>query len=169
MRGEGRADAAKTTTASLAHADRLRGHTLQELRGGLDADGQGRGRADNLLARPGAGARRYDELRPLRDQAGGLEARGAVEQGPSFKGLSAVLRTFYDAKIEAVRRIVPARERAAAVRVLLDDRAVALRVLTQMRAVSVAATQQRRKIVRAAKRQAKDLLKINTNIIRPML
>ena len=69
----------------MAQADRLRGHPLQELRGRLDADRQGRGRADNLLARPRAGPGRYDQLRPLR-----AETRG-VEDGRAAAGVGASL------------------------------------------------------------------------------
>ena len=52
----------------MAAADRLCRDALQELRGGLDADGQRGWRLDGVPARQGAGARRYDELRPLRGE-----------------------------------------------------------------------------------------------------
>jgi len=64
------------------------------------------------------------------------------------------LRAFYAAKIDAVRRTVPARERAAAVKALLDDRSVALRVMAQMRAASAAFLKERHRIVRKSKREA---------------
>jgi hypothetical protein len=50
----------------MAEHFRLRGNSLPELRGGLDADGQGGRNAHGLLARPRAGAGRYDCLRPVR-------------------------------------------------------------------------------------------------------
>jgi hypothetical protein len=173
MTGEGKSDAAKTTaTPFVAHADRLRGQPLQKLCGGLDENWEGRGRVDNLLARPRAGPSRYDELRPLRGQAGGIETRGSEERGTSLKGLSAALRAFYGAKIEAVRQSVPTSERAAAMRALCDDRAVALRVLAQMRAASAAAIKRRqivRRSARTAERRDKDVLEMNAKIICNML
>jgi hypothetical protein len=157
-KGEGKAHAAKTTTTVVAQADRLRGQPLQKVRGGLDSDGQGRGRTDNLPARPRAGFGGHDQLRPLRGEGrgvgGGNAADGTNERALSFRGLSAALRAFYGAKIEAVCRTLSARDRDAAVRSLLDDRAAALRVLADMRAASSAALKERRQIIRHSRREA---------------
>jgi hypothetical protein len=141
---------------NVAQADRPCGQPLQELQGDLDTAGQGGGQADNLRARSGAGAGGYDQLRlpEGRGVGGGSVAIGENEPALSFRGLSAVLRAFYGARIEAVCRTLSARERDAAVRSLLDDRAAALSVLAHMRAASVAALKERKQIVRRGRREA---------------
>jgi hypothetical protein len=137
--------------AVAAKAYGLRRQPLQAMRGRLDADGERRRGADRLLARQRARPGRYDELRSIRAERTGLVSRGpGDERALSLKGLRAALQAFYGAKIEATRHSVPARDRAAAVRAIIDDRAVALRVLAQMRAASAAAFKERRQIVRQA-------------------
>jgi hypothetical protein len=81
-----------------------------------------------------------------------LRVLGLTVEGSSQQGGYRVNFEDY-AKIEAVRRTLPARDRDAAVRSLVDDLATALRVLAQMRAASAAALKERRQIVRHACRK----------------
>jgi hypothetical protein len=134
-RGE---DAAKDTTTAanyLAQANRLRGQPLPAMQGRLDADRAERGRADGLLARPRAGAGRYDGLQPVRAApraAAGLIGGDAVA-GASFRlgiELDAV-SSYYAAKIAAVKRGLSPRDIAGAVRAVLNEQAGAVRAVLE--------------------------------------
>jgi hypothetical protein len=133
-------DAAKDTTFAtnlVAHADRLRGQPLPAMQSGLDADRAERGRADGLLARPRAGAGRYDGLQPVRADAGaaaGLtDTEAEAAAGASFRlgiELDAV-SAFYAAKIAAVKRGLSPRDIAGAVRAIMNEQAGAVRAVLE--------------------------------------
>jgi hypothetical protein len=81
-KGEG-GDVSKGTAVVVAEGGRVRGESLPELRGGLDAHRQGRGAVDDLPARQGAGVVRNDGLRQVRAEArtGELRSTTANDRG----------------------------------------------------------------------------------------
>ena len=81
-KGEG-GDVSKGTAVVVAEAGRVRGKSLPELRGGLDAHRQGRRAVDDLPARQGAGVVRNDGLRQVRAEArtGELRSTTAKDRG----------------------------------------------------------------------------------------
>jgi len=140
----------------LADADRLCRQPLQQLRGGLDAHGRERGQADNLFARSRAGPHRYDGLRSVRGQAdaGSLGPLADDRAGPdlSFRDERSALSSLYAGKIEVLKRNLPAREIAAAIRALLDERSAAFRALGERRQAA-ATLSERRAAERFAERE----------------
>jgi hypothetical protein len=146
----GHASAIRQTT--LANADRLCRQPLQELRGGLDADGQRGRRSDRVPSRPGAGVSRYDELRQVRKERRGT---GVSRDGPdSFAAANAAIHQFYSAKIEATRRRMPAREVSAAIRALLDEQSAAFRALAERKKVVRRTMRERRRTALHAAKEA---------------
>ena len=77
---------------------------------------------------PGAGAslRRIDEQPPSERQPAGDE-----EEGMSIAGALDALRLLYGARIAALRRSLPKRERAAAIKALRNEKKAAVRELTE--------------------------------------
>ncbi len=75
-------DVSKTAVV-VAEGGRVRGESLPELRGGLDAHRQGRRAVDDLPARQGAGVVRNDGLRQVRTEArtGELRSTTAHDRG----------------------------------------------------------------------------------------
>ena len=139
----------------MAHAHGLRGQPLPPMQNGLDAGGH-RGRGNyRLPARPGAGARGYDALRPVRGatNAGLATDHRAdfAEAAQAFNRLQGVVRGFYRAKIDTLRRSLPGRDLAAAVRAVIDDERAALRALAASRIASRAALDVRQATERLAK------------------
>jgi hypothetical protein len=134
-----REDHAQTTTTAntLAQIGGLRSQPLHAVQGRLDADRAERRRADGLLARPRAGAGRYDGLQSVRADAGaaaGLtDSGGEAAAGASFRlgiELDAV-SSYYAAKIAAVKRGLSPRDIAGAVRAILDEQAGAVRAVLE--------------------------------------
>ncbi len=77
------------TAIVVAEADRLRRQPLPELRDGLDADGRGRQRVDDVPARSRAGAGEHDGVRQVRAEArtGDLRSTTTDDRGrASFAG-----------------------------------------------------------------------------------
>jgi hypothetical protein len=137
-----------TKNAPLAYADGLCRHSLQQLRGGLDAHRQGRGQADNLFARSRAGSGRYDALRPVRTEAdaASLAPRDGGRAAPdlSFGAERDAIHALYGAKIEATRRSLPRGQVADAVRAIIDERRAALGAVTLRRILAKTARRERR-------------------------
>jgi hypothetical protein len=81
-KGEG-GDVSKGTAVVVAEGGGVRGESLPELRGGLDAHRQGRRAVDDLPARQGAGVVRNDGLRQVRAEArtGELTSTTANDHG----------------------------------------------------------------------------------------
>jgi hypothetical protein len=131
---ESRAYASKSPTDTY----RIRGHPLHEVRSGLDAYRHAGRQTDNLPARPPAGPGRYDELRSLRAEAAASRVASPHEKlsepDLSSEGDRSMIEALYGAKIEATRRgTMPARDKSAAIRAILDERSAALRDLTLRR------------------------------------
>jgi hypothetical protein len=137
-----------TKNAPLAYADGLCRHSLQLLRGGLDAHRQGRGQADNLFARSRAGSGRYDTLRPVRTEADAatLAPRDGGRSAPdlSFGAERDAIHALYGAKIEATRRSLPRGQVADAIRAIIDEQRAALRAVTLRRILAKTARRERR-------------------------
>ena len=130
------------TQPFFTESDRLGRESLHHLRHGLDAHRHGGRQTDDLLARSRARADRYEKLRPVRTEghAPGLTAPGAPSavSAPdrSFSGGRAALLAFYGAKIEVLRRSLPPRDVAAAVRAIRDERQAAMRAFAERRSAN---------------------------------
>jgi hypothetical protein len=149
----GRQDANTTTTIITSKRQGFRAashglcrHALPAVLYGLDAHRQGGRGADNLFARQGASAAKYDRLRPLRIAVEGLTRR-ALRQGSgtgggngsaaaaSFAAQADSITAEFARKVGALPATLTALERAAAIRALRDERDAALRALKERRAV----------------------------------
>jgi hypothetical protein len=146
-----------TSDGFLANANRLCRQPLPALRGGMDTHREGGRRADGLLARSRAGFIGYDQLRSVRGEGAtassawrlashdtNLDSRFAAEAA----GIAALFRI----KLANLRWYVPAREIAAAARVLLDDKRASMRALRERRTKTRLADREDERMARAPPR-----------------
>jgi hypothetical protein len=110
-------------------------------------------------------------LRQVRAEAGqsglGWPGAGDTDAGSSFAGERSAIHSLFAAKIEVARRTTPARDRAAAIRAIMDEEHGALQAIAERAQSARVALSERLATDRHAEMKARENERLVFPVARP--